>query len=138
MYGVVKDVQQAMQADLCFVFRHFPLTNLHTYALHAAEFAEAANVTGKFWQAHDILFENRTSLDDGALAQYGSQLDISPQHLRAAFVGEYDERIKRDFSSGLQSDVRGTPTLFINGRRYDGRHDMENLLAALLVAARRV
>ncbi|MBP0589577.1 thioredoxin domain-containing protein [Paraburkholderia sp. LEh10] len=58
--------------------------------------------------------------------------------MRAALNGDYDERIKRDFNSGLQSGVQGTPTLFINGRRYDGQHDAESLLDALLVAARRV
>ncbi|WP_109476298.1 DsbA family protein [Paraburkholderia sp. C35] len=138
MYGIIKEVQKALQADLRFAFRQFPLTNLHAHALHAAEFAEAADSAGKFWEAHDTLFENQTSLDGSALAKYASQLDIPLQRVHAAFDGDYDERIKRDFSSGLESGVQGTPTLFINGQRYDGEHDTENLLAALLVAARRV
>jgi len=138
MYGVIKEVQKSMQADLRFIFRQFPLTNLHAHALHAAEFAEAADSEGKFWEAHDTLFENQTALDDSALAQYASQIAIPLQRVRAAFDGDDDERIKRDFNSGLESGVQGTPTLFINGRRYEGEHDAENLLAALLVAARRV
>lgn len=136
MYGVVKAVQEAMGAQLRFVFRHFPLTDMHAHALHAAEFAEAAAAKGKFWEAHDVLYENQRALSDTQMARYAVQLDLTTRDLATAFEGTYDERIQHDFDSGLRSGVNGTPTLFINGHRYDGDRDVETLLGALRAAAR--
>lgn len=136
MYGVVKAVQQAMGAQLRFVFRHFPLTDMHAHALHAAEFAEAAAAQGKFWEAHDVLYENQRALSDTQMTRYAAQLDLTPHDLATAFEGTYDERIQHDFDSGLRSGVNGTPTLFINGQRYDGDRDVNTLLEALRAAAR--
>ncbi|ASW02555.1 DsbA family protein [Paraburkholderia aromaticivorans] len=136
MYGVVKAVQQAMGAQLRFVFRHFPLTDMHAHALHAAQFSEAAATKGKFWEAHDVLYENQTALSDTELTRYAAQLGLHASDLDTAFEGAYDERIQHDFDSGLRSGVNGTPTLFINGQRYDGDRDAETLLEALRAAAR--
>ncbi|SEE89881.1 Protein-disulfide isomerase [Burkholderia sp. WP9] len=136
MYGVIKAVQQAMGPQLRFVFRHFPLTDMHAHALHAAQFSEAAATQGKFWEAHDILYENQTALSDTDLARYAAQLGLHARDLAAAFEGTYDGRIQHDFDSGLRSGVNGTPTLFINGQRYDGERDAETLLEALRAVAR--
>ncbi|QGZ63093.1 DsbA family protein [Paraburkholderia acidisoli] len=135
MYEVVKSVQHALGKNLKFVFRQFPLTQLHEHALHAAEFAEAAAALGKFWQAHAMLFENQNSLGDRALADYATRLAIPTAALESAFAGEFDERIQRDFSGGLRSGVQGTPTLFINGRLYSGERDAKGLLDALLAVS---
>ncbi|MGF6773773.1 protein-disulfide isomerase [Paraburkholderia sp. GAS199] len=135
MYGVVKAVQEAMGAQMRFVFRHFPLTDMHPHALHAAQFSEAAAVKGKFWEAHDALYENQQALNDSALLEYGEQLGLHTRDLQGAFDGAYDENIQRDFDSGLRSGVNGTPTLFINGHRYDGDRDVRSLLDALRSAA---
>jgi protein-disulfide isomerase len=137
MYGVIKDVQRAMGTELRFVFRQFPLTDMHPHALHAAEFSEASATVGKFWEAHDVLYENQRALSDTALVQYAAPLNLSDRELTNAFEGAYDERIQKDFQSGLRSGVNGTPTLFINGHRYDGEPDAESLLAALRAAQRK-
>src|SRR6266566_10155949 len=63
-HPVVKEIQQRLGDQLCFVFRHFPLTQIHPHAEHAAEAAEAAGAQGKFWQMHDTLFEHQQALDD--------------------------------------------------------------------------
>jgi protein-disulfide isomerase len=131
MYGVVKAVQAALGSRLRFAFRHFPLTDMHPHALHAAEFAEAAGTVGKFWEAHDTLYENQSALTDANLARYAVQLGVTERDLAGAFAGSHDEHIQKDFQSGLRSGVNGTPTLFINGHRYDGNPDAESLLEAL-------
>jgi protein-disulfide isomerase len=135
MYPVIKAVQQAMGDRLRFVFRQFPLTSIHPYALHAAEFSEAAATTGRFWEAHDVLYEHQDRLDDRALMIYASHIGVPPGELTTAFEGAYDERIQGDLNGGLRSGVNGTPTLFINGRRYDGERDAESLLGALNAVA---
>lgn len=136
MYGVIKAAQRAMGAQLRFVFRHFPLTDMHAHALRAAEFSEGAATVGKFWEAHDVLYENQTALSDRELMQYAAQLDLHARDLATAFEGRYDEHIQKDLDGGLRSGVNGTPTLFINGHRYDGDHDLESLVEALRAATR--
>jgi protein-disulfide isomerase len=136
MYGVIKAAQHSMGPELRFVFRQFPLTDMHPQALHAAQFSEAAAAIGKFWDAHDMLYDNQAALSDRALSRYAVQLDLRGCDLDNAFGGSHDERIQEDFESGLRSGVNGTPTLFINGRRYDGAPDAESLLAALRAAGR--
>lgn len=135
MYPIIKDVQQAMGSRLRFVFRQFPLTSMHRHALHAAEFSEAAAAIGRFWEAHDTLYDNQNALDDTALSRYASKLGVTASALTKALEGEYDERIQDDFNGGLRSGVNGTPTLFINGQRYDGDRDARSLLEALDAAA---
>ncbi len=134
-YPVLKAVQRAMGNRLRFVFRNFPLTEMHAHAAHAAKFAEAAATIGKFWEAHDLLYENQTALDDDSLVTYGAAIGLSPAAVDEAFGGRFDGRIRRDFAGGLRSGVNGTPTLFINGIRYDGERDVESLVAALRAAA---
>ncbi|MBB3001483.1 protein-disulfide isomerase [Paraburkholderia tropica] len=135
MYPVVKAVQQAMGNRLRFVFRQFPLTSMHPHALHAAQMSEAAAAVGRFWEAHDLLYENQGALNDAALSNYAAHVGVSASDLKSAFEGAYDERIQRDFDGGLHSGVNGTPSLFINGRRYDGDRDARSLLEALDAAA---
>src|SRR5437868_3160920 len=74
--SIVKAIQERLSERLCYAFRHFPLTNMHPYAEHAAEAAEAAGVQGKFWEMHDILFENQDALSDEALAEYAESLEL--------------------------------------------------------------
>ncbi|MFP4903637.1 DsbA family protein, partial [Paraburkholderia sp. BR14261] len=97
--------------------------------------SEAAAAIGRFWEAHDVLYENQSALNDGALATYASHIGIHASDLKSAFEGAYDERIQGDFDGGLRSGVNGTPTLFINGRRYDGDRDAGSMLEALNAVA---
>jgi protein-disulfide isomerase len=125
-------VQAELGEQLCFAFRNFPLTNVHPYAEHAAEAAEAASAWSCFWQMHDILFENQHSLDDQHLAQYGIALGLNADLLMADIAsGANIERIREDFRTGARAGVNETPTFFINGNRYGGRHTVEELMAAL-------
>jgi protein-disulfide isomerase len=131
-YPVVKTLQQNLRHDLRFVFRHFPLTNVHPHAEHAAEAAEAAGGRGAFWKMHDLLFENQDNLEDEALLEYAAALGLDTTAMLTEIeAGAHARRIREDFMSGVRSGVNGTPTFFINEMRYDGSFDVDSLLAAL-------
>jgi protein-disulfide isomerase len=130
-YPVLKAVQQVMGNELCFVFRHFPLSEAHPHAERAAEFAEAAATIGKFWEMHDVLYENQQALTDHSLVIYGKSLGLPEKLIESALADGFATRVRRDFVSGARSGVNGTPCLFINGARYDGPRDAESLIAVL-------
>jgi protein-disulfide isomerase len=130
-YPVMKAVQEIMGDKLRFVFRNFPITELHPHALRAAQLAEAAAGAGQFWLAHDMLYAHQNALMDIDLMRYGSAVGVSAIALREAFDGRFDQKIESDFMGGVRSGVTGTPTLFINGTRYDGPRDVDSLVEAL-------
>lgn len=131
-YPIVKKIQEAMGDKLHFVFRNFPLSQIHPHALHAAEAAEAAAAQGKFWEMHDTLYENQKRLDDESLAEYAQQIGLDVDKFVADMEnGTYEEKVKADFLSGVESGVNGTPTFFINGSRFNDSWDYETLLEAL-------
>jgi protein-disulfide isomerase len=131
-YPIVKAVQERLGDKLCFAFRHFPLVNSHPYAEHAAEAAEAAAAQGKFWQMHDLLFENQNALDDESLAEYAATLRLDARRLIAeVLAGAHAARIRDDLRSGARGGVNGTPAFFVNGLRYEGEPDVAALVAAL-------
>jgi len=135
-YPIVKEIQKRLGDRLCFAFRNFPLANAHPYAEHAAETAEAAGTRGAFWEMHDLLFENQDALDDDALAEYATALNLdAPGLIKEVVAGAHKPRVREDFRSGVRSGVNGTPTFFINGERYDGSPDVEEFLAALTGSA---
>lgn len=114
------------------VFRYFPLVEIHPHALAAARAAEAAARQDRFWEMHDLLFRNQAHLEAGDLARYAKRLGLDPARFEAdqgdpATVA----RIQRDVESGIESGVEGTPTLFIDGRRYEGSRDADSLATAL-------
>jgi protein-disulfide isomerase len=127
-YPELKTVQQAMGDAMCFVFRNFPLSNAHPHAQRAAEFAEAAATIGRFWEMHDMLYENQDALDEPDLVGYAQKLGFDRALTDRVLGGEFATRVRRDFSSGVRSGVNGTPCLFVNGERYDGPRDADSLL----------
>ena len=129
---IVKEIQRRLGDDLCFAFRHFPLTNVHPHAEHAAEAAEAAAEQRSFWAMHETLFANQDALDDEALAEYAAALGLNAKRLiQEVISGAHAQRVREDFNSGVRAGVNGTPSLFINGQRYDGARGLEPLLAAV-------
>jgi len=131
-YPVVKRVQKKLGKKLRFVFRNFPLTQAHPYAMIAAEAAEAAALQGKFWDMHDLLFEQQTFLEPDIIPLWAKKIGLDVDAFGQAIQdGEISKRIKEDRKSGIRSGVNGTPTFFINGVRHDGAPDYDSLLAAL-------
>jgi hypothetical protein len=119
-YPVIKRVQRSMNGILKFSFRNFPMA------------AEAAGVQGRYWQMHDLLFENQEYLDYESLLQYAVELRIDANKFARDFRSPKVERkILADFESGVRSGVNGTPTFFINGYRYDGDWSYYSLMQTL-------
>jgi protein-disulfide isomerase len=138
-YLIVKKVQEALGEDLRFVFRHFPLTQIHPHAEGAAEASEAAGAQGQFWEMHDVLYENQRALDPMHLPGYAEEVGLDTQRfVRELEARTYQPRVREDFMSGVRSGVNGTPAFFINGIRYDGPWDLAPLLEALKQAAHSV
>jgi protein-disulfide isomerase len=131
-YPIVKVVQRRLGDRLRFVFRNFPLAELHPHAQQAAEAAEAAGAQGQFWPMHDVLFEHQRALDGAHLRRYAAELGLDEGRFDRELSGHtYAGRVREDLLSGARSGVNGTPTFFLNGRRHDASYDLETLLAAL-------
>jgi len=131
-YPVVKALQERLGDQICFVFRNFPLAQAHPHAEEAAEAAEAAASQGKFWEMHDLLYENQDELEPEDLVKYARALRLElPRFVLEMREHVYKERVREDFRSGVRSGVNGTPTFFINGVRHDGPFDLRSLLAAI-------
>jgi protein-disulfide isomerase len=121
---------------MCFVFRHFPVTELHPHAEQAALAAEAASAQGSFWQMHDLLFERQAALERQDLERYAKEIGLD----LSAFGLSLDERsglqrVREDLQSGRESGVNATPKFFINEVRHDGT-DLRELAPAVERAAK--
>jgi protein-disulfide isomerase len=135
-YPIINEVQSRMGARLRFVFRNFPITTSHPHAEQAAETAEAAATQGKFWQMHDLLYENQRRLRDPDLRDYAERLALDVERFDKELAEHvHAARVREDFMSGVRSGVNGTPTFYINGARHDDSYDVETMLAALERAA---
>jgi protein-disulfide isomerase len=115
-----------------FVYRHFPLTNVHPYAELVAETVEAAGARQRFWPMHDWLFEHQAEIDPVNLILAAAQLGLDADSVEKE-VSEhvYLDRIQADFVGGVRSGVNGTPTFFVNGLRHDGGTSLPDLLLAV-------
>jgi protein-disulfide isomerase len=135
-YPIVKEVQSRMGDRLRFVFRNFPITTSHPHAEQAAEAAEGAAAQGRFWEMHDLLYENQRRLDDPALRSYAETLGLDVEQFdRELAEHAHAARVREDFMSGVRSGVNGTPGFYINGVRHDDSYDVETMVAALERAA---
>jgi protein-disulfide isomerase len=131
-YPIIKDVQARMGERLRFVFRNFPITTSHPHAERAAEAAETAAAQGKFWEMHDLLYENQKRLRDQDLHAYAEQLGLDVERFDQEMAAQaHADRIHEDFMSGVRSGVNGTPTFYINGVRHDDSYDSETLISTL-------
>jgi len=137
--AAVNPVVQQLLAEggdqLCFVYRHFPLTDIHRRAGAAAEAAEAADTQGRFWEMHDLLYENSPALELQDLLSYARELGLDEDRFRGEVRAHlYLSRVHLNIENALQTGVTGTPTFFINGVHYRGSYDVESMLEALKVA----
>jgi protein-disulfide isomerase len=120
-YPVLKELRKRMGHRARFVFRNFPLTQIHPRAERAAMAAEAAGREGRFWEMHDRLFENQDALEDEHLLRYAAAVDVDEDAFAEALEDpKLREHVREDFVSGVRSGVDGTPTFFVNGVRFDG------------------
>jgi protein-disulfide isomerase len=129
----IERLQRELGAQIGFVFRHFPLTEIHPHAAAASAAAEAASLQRRFWDMHDLLFHRQHALGDEDLRRYAAELGLDVKRFDEDRVGSpVLARVARDVESGDASgEVLGTPTLFIDGVVHRGSYDAASLLDAL-------
>ena len=125
-YPIIKAIQQKFGSDLKFVFRNFPLSEVHPQARIAAIATEAANMQGRFWEMHDVIFENQKNLLGRSLTEYARRIGLDTDQFEDDLKNNvHAEKVQADFESGLRSGVNRTPSFFINGEKYDGNWEEE-------------
>jgi protein-disulfide isomerase len=128
----VKALQSRFGDQLRFVFRNFPLTEIHPLAEPAAETAEFAGAHGRFWEMHDALYENQDQLGYPLFVALSDALGLPEAELRHVLENHtFAPTIQRDFIGGVRSGVNGTPAFFVNGQRHDAGYDFPHLAAAI-------
>jgi protein-disulfide isomerase len=131
-YPIIKQIQKHYGSKLRFVFRNFPLTEVHPLAMPAAQTAEYAGAEGLFWEMHDRIYENQSNLNIELLFALTESLNLSQAKLKEALTNQiFDHKIQKDFIGGVKSGVNGTPTFYINNVRYSDPVEFQNLVSAL-------
>ncbi len=131
-YPIIKRIQKHFGENLRFVFRNFPLTEIHPLAEIAAETAEFASDYNRFWEMHDLIYENQPRLSRITLIELTNHLQLPTAELEDALQkGKYQDKIKKDFIAGVRSGVNGTPTFYINGIHHNGPFEYEDLISAI-------
>lgn len=119
-YPVVKQITEEFGQEVLFAYRHFPLRTIHFNSQLASQAAEAAGKQGKFWQMHDLLFENQSewakvSDPHQLFLQYAKELDLDPDQFNKDLVSDaVKEEVEKDYQSGVEVGVNVTPTFFLN------------------------
>jgi protein-disulfide isomerase len=129
---VVNALREKLGDKLRVIFRHFPRSSIHPRASVAAAAAEAAAAQGHFWKMHSALFKYQKELADLDLTHLALQLGLEVYRFGAAIESEPVQRhVRNDHDGAVASGVNGTPTFFINGKRYRGKAEVEPMLKAL-------
>lgn len=122
-HPVVKQLVEEFGSDIAFVYRQFPLRQIHPNADLAARVTESAGVQGKFWEMHDLLFENQQEWSNQKNAvdnfvKYAESLGLeSEQFKRDIDSKEVKQKVNEDYNGGVLLKVSGTPTFFLNGKK---------------------
>ena len=128
-HRLIKKAGALLASKMRFVYRHFPLLNVHPHALLAAEATEAAAAQGKFWEMHDRLFSNPDQLDEKHLRRHARKIGLDTDRFDRELTGRiYSAAVQESYRRNLLSGVTGTPTFYINGFRYDATSDTERLI----------
>lgn len=134
----IKLLLKHFQGQVRVAFRHFPVEEVHPHALAAAEAAEVAGAQGKFWEMHDVLFENQLHLKNADLHGYAERVGLDMTRYTAEMDDEiYRQRIREHIDSGRRSGVRGTPGIFVNGVIHDASAGMQSLFDKVEALLRR-
>lgn len=129
---VVKKLLTEFEGSLKFIFRHFPLTKVHQRSMKAAEASVGAAQAGKFWEMHNLLFENRRQLGTISLKLYAKEAGVQNKKFLNDLVDSvYGWTVRADLLEGLDMGVRDVPAFFINGEPFTGKPSLENLRKAI-------
>ena len=118
-YPLLKELEEIYKEDLRVVYREYPLTAIHKHAWEAAAAAESAGRQGKFWEMHDALFENQKEwTDTGKFEVYATKVGLDIDKWKTDIKDKViEDKIKADQNSGIDLEVNGTPTFFVNGQK---------------------
>jgi len=135
---VIRELLTSFGDDLRYVWRHLPLNDVHPSAQMAAEAAEAAGAQGRFWEMHDRLLDHQGELSPRDLHRHAEAIGLDVERFaedvrRRVFA----ERVADDVHSADASGVAGTPSFFVNGRRYQGAYDLQTLTSVVRAARAR-
>jgi protein-disulfide isomerase len=131
-YPIVKEIVRQFGDKIYFVFRNFPLKDIHPHAQNAAEASEAAAAQDKFWEMHDYLFEHQKALGKSHLLEYAQKVGLDIERFKQDMSGHvYASLIEESLNSGINSGVEGTPTFYINGVRYEDSWDFGTFSATV-------
>jgi protein-disulfide isomerase len=129
---VVKKLLKQYDGEIKFNFRHFPLIQFHQHSHKASEAAVAALQEGKFWEMHNMLFNNRRSLGIISLKEYAKNIGLTDKNFLTKMVDSfYGWTVRADLLEGLNKGIREIPVFYINGEKVKGLPTMKNLSAAL-------
>jgi protein-disulfide isomerase len=139
--GAARDVHEMLARypdDVRFVFRNFPIAELHPHAEQAAEAAEAAGAQGKFWPMYERLLQPASQLDLGALLDRAADLDLDMDRFHREVTGNaYAAKIERDIREAIRDGVNATPKFYVAGERIDGKLPLDGVEDAIRAAVRR-
>lgn len=135
---VVKKLLEEFDGKIKFQFRHFPLTKVHQRSMKAAESAIAAAQSGKFWEMHNILFDNRRSLGTTSLKLYSKEAGVANKHFLDDLINStYGWQVVNDFQEGVDRGVKDIPAFFVNGELLSGKPTFENLKSGIAAALKK-
>lgn len=130
--SILRRVRERLGDRLVFGFRHLPIPERHPLAPLAAEASEAAAAQGKFWEFHDALYANQPRLSRETILELAGEHGLDVERMEAEIdSGAHRERIARDIASAEASGATGTPTFYVNGKRFFGAYDAGSLVEAL-------
>jgi protein-disulfide isomerase len=116
----IKQIEEEYKDSVRIVFRNFPLS-FHDMAQKAAEAGECANVQGKFWEMHDMIYSNQNALRVADLKSYAQKLGLDQAEFDSCLDNsDMKAEVERDFQSGASAGVQGTPAFIINGEHISG------------------
>jgi len=131
VFPIIEQVLEEYEGQVRLIYRHFPLS-FHTNAQKAAEASECAGDQGKFWEMHDIMFENQSSIAVDDLKGYAKELGLNTSTFDDCLDNDtHAQKVKDDFTEGTQVGVNGTPATFVNGTMISGAQPFESFAAAI-------
>jgi protein-disulfide isomerase len=129
---VVKQLLEEYEGKIRFNFRHFPLTRIHQRSMKAGEAAVAAAQEGKFWEMHNVLFNNRRNLGTTSLKLHSKEAGVNNKKFLDDLVnGVFGWQVQDDLKEGLDRGVKEVPAFFINDEPFTGKPTFANLSAAI-------
>lgn len=133
----MKGLQEKYGDRVEFQYRHFPLRQIHPQAQRASEIAQCAGEQGKFWETHDALYANQQALDEQSAIGHAVGVGVDGAKLTECLSsGRAAAQVDGDFKKGEEAGVEGTPSFFVNGRKFDGNPSVGGLSQAIDEALR--